>query len=238
MMLLPDTSRRLVEPELMDDPALDAARHDEALRGLERINRLSASVRILWRPIAELARACGAQPLSVLDLATGAGDVPIGLWKRAESRGIRLLIDACDRSTRAVEHGRRRAERAGALIHFFDCDAVRDPIDPEYDVIICGLFLHHLSRPEGLELLKKMAGSARRMVLVNDLERSPAGYLLARMATRLITRSRVVHIDGPRSVRAAYTVSEARELAGDAGLDHAEIQRRWPRRWLLKWNRT
>ena len=237
-MLLPDTSRRLLEPELMDDPALDAVRHGEALRGLERINRLSASVRILWRPIAELARVCGAGPLSLLDLATGAGDVPIGLWKRAESRGIRLQVDACDRSTRAVEHARRRAEEAGARIHFFDGDAVRDPIVHGYDVIMCSLFLHHLSRPKGLDLLKKMAGSARRMVLINDLERSPAGYLLARLGTCLITRSSVVHVDGPRSVRAAYTLFEARGLADDAGLDHADIQRHWPRRWLLKWNRT
>jgi hypothetical protein len=82
-----------------------------------------------------------------------------------------------------------------------------------------------------------MARLATRLVLVNDLVRGPAAYALAWLGTRLLTRSPVVHLDGPRSVAAAFTLREARELAERAGLHGARIDRRWPCRYLLAWRR-
>ena len=38
--------RRCRQPELMDQPGLSAAEHEQALRGLERINRWNGSARI------------------------------------------------------------------------------------------------------------------------------------------------------------------------------------------------
>ena len=94
-------SARTRLPELMDDPALEPRRHAEALRGLARINRWSGSVRILWGPLRMLARRRGGRTLRVLDLATGAGDLPIGLWRRAQRAGLPLELAACDASPRA-----------------------------------------------------------------------------------------------------------------------------------------
>ena len=37
---------------------------------------------------------------------------------------------------------------------------------------------------------------------------------------KVLTRSPIVHVDGPRSVAAAFTVEEVRRLAGQAGLAH------------------
>ncbi|MCA9021331.1 MAG: hypothetical protein KDA74_14375, partial [Planctomycetaceae bacterium] len=61
---------------------------------------------------------------------------------------------------------------------------------------------------------------------------------LAWTACRLLTRSPVVHTDGPLSVAGAFTVNEIKELAGQAGLDGFQITRHWPQRWLLKWSRV
>jgi hypothetical protein len=80
-----------------------------------------------------------------------------------------------------------------------------------------------------------MAETAGRLVLVNDLNRSLTGLVLAHVATRLLTLSSVVHADGPRSVRAAFTPNEVRALAERAGLSGAVVARRWPCRWLLTW---
>ena len=76
-----------------------------------------------------------------------------------------------------------------------------------------------------------------REVTRSDLDRSVSGLLLAHLACRLLTTSGVVHTDGPRSVRAAFTLPEARELARRAGLEGAEFRRNWPCRWLLSWSR-
>src|SRR5918912_1375115 len=83
-------SRRLLRPEVMDQPGLDPRRHAHALRGLARINFWSGSAGILWPDLAALARETAPRPLRVLDVATGGGDVPIRLWRRARRAGLDL----------------------------------------------------------------------------------------------------------------------------------------------------
>lgn len=224
-------------PEVMDDPALAAERHEAALRGMERINRWSRAVEAIWSPLERLARASTGEELRVLDVASGAGDVPIGIGRRARRAGLRLRIAGCDRSQRAVEHARENAERIGADVEFFQQDALSDDLPKGYDVVLSSLFLHHLDQPDAVRLLERMSRAAARMVVVNDLVRSRAGYALAWLGTRLLLTSEVNRIDGPLSVRAAFTIDDVQELAEKAGLKGAVIERRWPCRFLLTWSR-
>ena len=102
---------------------------------------------------------------------------------------------------------------------------------------MCSLFLHHLDEEPAAQLLRVMAAAARRLVLVNDLRRGWDGLLLAHFAGLCLTRSPVVRVDAVRSVRAAFTLAEARRLAATAGLAGASVSRRWPARFLLTWQR-
>jgi len=226
------------KPELMDDPSLAADQHEAALRGLERLNRVSGSVRILWPAVQNGARQCSDRPLRVLDIAAGGGDVAIGLWRRAARAGLRLELDGCDSNPRAVEYARRRAAEAQADVQFFVRDALVGSLPESYDVVMCSLFLHHLDDAAAVELLRRMARAASQLVLVNDLARSAGALLLVRLATRLLCNNEVNRVDSERSVRAAFTLREARELAHRAGLSAATVQRRWPCRFLLTWSRT
>ena len=54
------------------------------------------------------------------------------------------------------------------LVGFFRLDALTEPMPAPYNIVMCSLFLHHLSDDDAVGLLGKMAG-ASRMVLVNDL---------------------------------------------------------------------
>jgi predicted nicotinamide N-methyase len=236
MRLGVDVRQRRREPEIMDQPDISPKLHGEAMRGLERINLFSGSSSIVWRPIRELARQCPGRPLRVLDLATGAGDIPISLWHRARRAGLSVEIHACDRSEHALAHARARAHRQGAEIHFFSWDALRGPLPEEYDVVASSLFLHHLEAGDAINVLRHLAASARRLILVNDLRRSSVGWWLAWAGTRLLSLSHVVHSDGPASVAGAFTCPEALELARHAGLAGATVRRRWPCRWLLTWH--
>ena len=76
-------SRRDRQPELMDDPDLEPGRHRHALAGLARLNRVSGSGRLVWSALRDLAVQGGAEPLRILDLATGGGDVPLALVRCA-----------------------------------------------------------------------------------------------------------------------------------------------------------
>lgn len=225
--------RRQCATELMDDPSIDPATHREALNDLARINRLSFSAAILWSALRRLRPAGSANAISVLDLATGGGDVPIQLWRNAKREKLPFVWHACDISSTALSMGRVNAERVGADVEFFRNDTLREPLKRQYDVVMCSLFLHHLSGSEAVCVLRRMKESASRLVLVNDLERSRPGFALAWLGTRLLSRSHVVRYDGPVSVRAAFSTGEARSLAERAGLTHISVKRRWPFRFLL-----
>lgn len=230
------TRQRL--PEIMDQPGLDAREHENALAGLGRINALSRSAAIYWPGLTRLARAASGAPLRVLDLASGGGDVSIALAVRAAREGLALEVEGCDVNNVAIEFARRRAAEKQVGVRFFTHDALQGPLPEGYDVVICSLFLHHLDNEQAVDLLRRMADAARAMVLVNDLVRSRLGRWLALAGCHLLTRSHVVHYDGPVSVSASYTPAEALALADRAGLHGVVLTRHWPQRFLLTWTRS
>ena len=82
---------------------------------------------------------------------------------------------------------------------------------------------------------------AARLLVVSDLRRSAAGYAVAWTTCRLLSRSPVVHFDGPVSVLAAWTPKELAALARDAGLaadGRLSLRHCWPWRMLLTWEPT
>jgi 2-polyprenyl-3-methyl-5-hydroxy-6-metoxy-1,4-benzoquinol methylase len=226
------------EPELMDRPDMMGAPHEQALRGLERINAWSGSARLLWPAIAELARERTGKVIRILDVATGAGDLPIRLWMKARKSGLDVEIAGSDRSGSALEYASRRAHEKQAGVRFFEWDALRGPLPDGYDVVMSSLFLHHLATEEAIDYLRRMAAAARALVLVNDLRRGLAGLSLAWAGTRILSRSPVVHTDGVLSVRASFTPKEVKSMAAEAGLAEAVVSRRWPCRLLLSWRRA
>lgn len=222
-------------PELMDEPDIDPAAHRAALSALTRINVLSRSAEILWSSIRSLAERNPGRAIRVLDVATGSGDVPIRLWRKAKSAGVPLAVAGCDISPTAVQNAIENARETN--IRFFAHDVIREPLPTGYDVVTCSLFLHHLSEEDAVIVLTRMRESAREQVLVNDLERSRLGFILAWLGCHLLTRSPVVHFDGPASVRSAFTPKESLALAERAGLHGATFSRHWPCRYLLSWRR-
>ena len=221
----------------MDQPGLDAGEHARALSGLGRINRVSRSDAIFWPAIANLAKASGGSPVRVLDLASGGGDVPTALAIRAAQAHPDVRIEGCDISAEAVRFAQRRAVATGVAVRFFVLNALADSIPEGYDVLTCSLFLHHLNEADAAGLLRRMADAAGRMVLVDDLIRSRVGYALAWAGCRMLSRSPVVHHDGPVSVSSAFTLEEVRELARRAGLGVVSLTRHWPCRFLWSWSR-
>jgi SAM-dependent methyltransferase len=234
VMLLCQARRR--EPEIMDQADLDRQRHWHALSGLRRINRFSGSAAMLWPPLRQLAQKLG-RPMHVLDVATGGGDVPIRIWQKARRQNLAVHVSGCDVSPAAVAYAQAEAHKVGAAVDFFVVDALKQDLPGTFDAVVCSLFMHHLHEDDAVRFLGRMAAAARHVVLVNDLRRSLTGWLFAWLGVRLLTRSSVVHVDGPRSVAAAFSPTELLELMRKAGLDSATLCRRWPFRMLATWAR-
>lgn len=221
----------------MDDPGLDPRLHAQALRGLARLNRVSGVAWTLWKEIEPLAReaAAGGRTLSILDVATGSADGPLALAELARRNGLALELHACDISPRALEHAQERARGAGVALSTFVCDLVGGELPQTYDVVTCSLFLHHLDEEDVVRVLGAMRRAARGMVLISDLLRCRRGLALAAIASRVFSRSPVVHTDAVLSVRAAWTIEELRAMAARAGMPDARVVGVRPCRMLLEW---
>lgn len=237
-------------PELMDDPALAPGLHREALRGLARINRVSAAQRGMWNAIRPHARAMSnadpGTPIPMLDVATGSGDVPLGVVRLAKQSlpSVHLRPTLCDKSTTALELARDSAAQLGLReVTTHRADVIADGLpfaNGAFRVVTCSLFLHHLDRSACVGLLREMARVAgpRGLVVAGDLRRCAGGLLGACIAGRVLTRSRIVRVDAVRSVRAAHTLDELIAMAHEAGLSdpaRLSVRHAWPWRMILCW---
>jgi ubiquinone/menaquinone biosynthesis C-methylase UbiE len=235
------------EPELMDGP-IDAAAHEHALRSLNRIDTL---LRVHQRLYGTLSALGDPERMSVADLGSGGGGFLGYLRRRGEGRrdgeaggqagrlagadGGRLLLGV------DYSHFALAASRAwhGHEVRGVVADARRSPLaDASVDIVTCSLFLHHFDEPDVVAILKEAARVARRGVVVSDLSRSRLALGLTWLTTRAVSRSRVFHVDGVRSVQAAFRARELAEMARRAGLEGARVRGMFPFRLMLVWRKA
>lgn len=230
------TNERHITAEIMDDPNIDAAEHAMALEGLRRINAASKAAARMARPIIDKARRENIRRLSVLDIACGGGDVPVGVAGLARQAGVEIELTLLDRSETALKLATATADQSGIACRCVQADLMDPWNESIFDVVTCSLFLHHVSEPvRVVELLKRMRTISRRMVIISDLRRCRMGLLTAWVGGRVLSRSGIVHHDAPASVRAAWTMPELTGFAKGAEMKDARIERCWPWRMLLIW---
>ncbi len=223
-------------PELMDDPALDADAHRAALRALTRVHRVSRCG-ARFRGVLDRLFGSTSYPIRVLDIASGGGDLSLDIARWGRDRKRDLQVVGADLSPRALEFAEARARTEGLDIDWIEADVLGAFPPGPFDLAVSSLFLHHLEDADVVTVLRSAAGQARHIV-VEDLHRSRLGFALAWGGLRLLSRAHVTHVDGPRSVRAAWRGREVEALAAEAGMEGARVRRAWPERLVLSWSRS
>jgi ubiquinone/menaquinone biosynthesis C-methylase UbiE len=205
--------------ELLDGPLPDETLVRGNLDDLARINRRLGGARLSLQAIRRLAGA--HDPLSVLDIGTGAVDLPLAWLGEAERSGRRWQITAIDSRpeiiTAAVARSPHLRDHASLAIEVHDGRRLPYP-DGAFDIAHCSLVVHHLDPEDVVILLGEMRRVARRGVVVNDLIRSRLGYVGAWLWGRLLTGNPLTRHDAPMSVRRAYARDELRAMLAEAGL--------------------
>ncbi|MFN2483809.1 MAG: methyltransferase domain-containing protein [Candidatus Limnocylindria bacterium] len=208
--------RRTDERELLDAETLDPRELRANLRELARLNRLPGGV---WASIHGIESLTGdGGQVSVLDVGTGGGDMPIAFVRHARARGRRWIVVAAEPRPEILELARRRV-RSEPAITVEPADARQLPFaDRSFDVAHASLLLHHLDRGRAIEALSEMARVAREGVVINDLQRGPLHYAVTAAVVLGLTQSRYSRHDGLVSARRAYTLDERHDLIEAAGL--------------------
>lgn len=216
--------------ELLDDPAADPVLAAESLRNIARSNRWfggAAAVRYgLSRALGPVAPGA---TLSLLDLGTGAGDLPEAARQWADRRGVRLLPVGLERSRVAAS----LAHAAGVPCAV--ADAGVPPVRAKsVDVVLVSQLVHHLDAASVVRLLRTCDRLARRAVIVTDLRRSGLGRLAFWVGANALGFDPVTVADGITSIRRGYTASELGALLARAGV-HGTVTRRPGYRLVATW---
>jgi SAM-dependent methyltransferase len=206
--------------ELLDGPLDDPAVLRGNLRDLARINRWLGGTASSRRALDALLGGRTA-PVTLLDVGTGAADIPLALLANAGRRGRALRVTGVDARDEVLDAARAVEPRIGTVPGL---DLVRGDgrslgwPDRSWDVVHASLVVHHLEPPDAIAFLREAARVARLGVIVNDLVRARRHWLAARLLLGVGTRNRYTRHDGPLSVRRAYTRMELRALLAGASL--------------------
>jgi ubiquinone/menaquinone biosynthesis C-methylase UbiE len=151
-----------------------------------------------------------------LEVAAGAGFVPLRIREELRTRGVNLQIVLLDRS---ASHLNGNNGIVG--------DALALPFpDNTFDLVSSTLFVHHLSPDQVVSFGKEALRVAKTAVIINDLIRHRLHLMLVYAGLPLY-RSRITRHDAPASVLQAYTTSEMRDLLKQTPATRVEITRHY-----------
>lgn len=220
---------RSTEREIIDDMTIDAGEMSRVLSNLAVINRYLGGYATTIRAFERLIPA-GSDPIRVLDVGAGGGDMARELvaWGREKGRVVRVVT--CDLNFAAAAYASQSladVPEAGCV----QADVLALPFgERSFDVVMCSLFAHHFPTPVVASFLQAMHAIAREGVILNDLHRHPLAYAGIWLLTRVFGASPIVCHDGPLSVRRAFVRDDFGELEH---LTRLRMTVRWC--WAFRW---
>lgn len=198
--------------ELMDRADVAETTKVRIISDLERIQDLIGT----YERLIDVARPylpVGGR-LSVLDVASGHGGLPVWLATHAERLGLQIDVTASDIEPAFLAHARDNAAAAGVTVQTRVLDALDMDVAPgAYDLVTCTAAIHHLGHGRVAVLLAEAARVARRGVVFLDGYRSPTQLGVAVAAFAATGSARASIHDCAVSVRKMYVPEELALIA-------------------------
>ena len=223
-----DLSRRAAPselPEWMDEPC-SYEDFRECLVDLRQVNRLTLS----YRPTLDfldrvVALAKPQQPLRIVDVGFGGGDMLRCVERWATNRGLAVRLVGIDLNPYAARAAKDFTANGNAIQWITgDAFAYTEPVD----VVLSSLFTHHLEEVEIVRFLAWSEAIAQRGWFVNDLVREATPYRLFGLLATVMRWHRFVRHDGPVSFRRSFREEDWLRMMEAAGIATATTRlARW-----------
>ena len=198
----------------------------QCLIDLRQVNRLTFS----YRPTLDfldrlISTTKTPEPLRVVDVGSGGGDMlrHVELW--AKRRGVAITLTGIDLNPYAARAAREFMEPDSRIVWITgDAYIYAEPVD----VVLSSLFTHHLEEDEIVRFLAWSEATARRGWFVNDLCREAAPYTLFGLVAKGMRWHRFVQHDGPVSFRRSFREEDWQRMIAMAGIAPGAVRlARW-----------
>ncbi len=217
--------------ELLDDPAADPEAVRLSLGNIARANRWFGGAAAVRYGLARVLDPAPERAVTLLDVGTGAGDLPAMAHGWATRRGIALTPLALERSPPAASLAHERG-----VPTVVGCGGALPFPDGAVDVVVLSQVIHHVDTAGRVLLLREAARVARVGGVVADLHPSGPAALGFRVAGRLMGFDHYTLVDGVTSLRRGLSVDALSRLLAQAGL--IGTVRRRPGSRIVAWWRT
>jgi 2-polyprenyl-3-methyl-5-hydroxy-6-metoxy-1,4-benzoquinol methylase len=229
----PDFSHRSAEHEIMDGGIGSFELFDQSLKQIEMVNRLTLG----YRPVLtwlERLLSPQSEPVTVLDIGCGRGDLLRRIWRLGERKRIALRLIGIDIDPWSAPAA-CSATPPDMRIEYRTGDAFS--MDLASDFIVCSHVTHHMRNGEVVALIRWLEAHARRGWFVSDLHRHAVPYYVAKLLLALAPVNSMVRNDGAVSVARAFTAQDWREISRQASV-RTEVSWHFPFRYCLTRNNT
>ncbi len=221
--------RRAELSEWMDEPC-SYAEFRACLRDLEKVNRTVLAYRPTLQWLQQVAGSA-RQPLHIVDVGSGGGDVLRRIESWAARRKIPIKLTGIDLNPFAAQAA-REFSGADSRIEWITGEAFAYSPSAPIDLVISSLLTHHLADGEIVRFLQWMERVAQRGWFINDLLRDRVSYCAFTVLAQGMRWHRFVRHDGPVSIRRSFTHRDWHAYAHQAGLaaQAVKIHNSWPGR--------
>jgi ubiquinone/menaquinone biosynthesis C-methylase UbiE len=220
--------QRSLELERLDRGEYTAAEYALWQREMRFINRWLGDKRALKRRLGRRLRA--GDDLRILDVGAGFGELLKVCSELTDVTAGHVYVGVDTSQTACSVMSSRPDVKIDPIV----ADALQLPFaDHSFDIVISSLFLHHLTDEEAARLLAESARVSRSLVLMIDLNRHRAAYVLYRVFAAAFLQPFTAQ-DGALSIRRGFRPDELIEIARRAGLSKASIRRSMPFRLVLE----
>lgn len=225
-----DLSRPVQAEEQMDAADLAPEIYAAVLRDLSAVNGWTLAARPTIGFLDRIAR--NGEPLRILDVGYGAGDMLRRIARWSGRRGIRCELVGIDINPNSAPVAQGLTP-PGMSIDYRTGDYA-DLRGEGWDVILSNLVAHHMTHDQLVAFLRFMEAESRRGWLVNDLHRHRFAHMGYPLLARMMRWHPIVRQDGTLSIARAFRPGEWAELLGAAGIDEARIFRAFPFRLCVE----
>jgi SAM-dependent methyltransferase len=200
--------------ELLDDPAADPVTVAESLRNIARANRwFGGAAAVRYGLDRTLGGTASGQSVSLLDLGTGAGDLPRVAVRWGRKRGIPIRPVGLELSRAAAALAQH-----GGVPTVVGCAGTPPFRDKSVDVVLVSQVAHHLCPESVVHLFRTCDRLARRAVIVADLRRHALAASGFWVGARVLGFDAVTVADGVTSIRRGFSRTQLLGLMAQAGI--------------------
>lgn len=226
-------NERTNETELMDDASLHPDILKDVLQDVSVANRLLGGNRITEKAVAKILREDPGYTYRILDVGCGEGTMLRKLAQLCRRHDFKAEFLGLDLSESAISLARQHSSDYPEIRYYSGDLLQASPQQISCDIALCTLTLHHIPTAQVPVFLNHLAKTARKAIVVNDLQRSMVAYYLFKAFSTIFIKTKVARHDGLVSIKRGFRRKELVQFSNQIPGYQFIIKWKWAFRYLL-----